>query len=141
MTDQPAYTLDAWAVLAYLQAEEPAARRVLDILQAAQRKEVTLTISMINLGEVYYRIGKVHGLEEADQILADLRQIPMQIIPADPEAVLAAARLKMKHAISYADAFAAATALSQKATLLTGDPELKSIRGLFEVEGLTRHRP
>jgi predicted nucleic acid-binding protein len=47
----------------------------------------------------------------------------------------------MKHAISYADAFAAATALSQKATLLTGDPELKSIRGLFEVEGLTRHRP
>jgi predicted nucleic acid-binding protein len=36
---------------------------------------------------------------------------------------MAATLLKSRHAISYADAFAAATALSECAPLITGDPE------------------
>jgi ribonuclease VapC len=36
-----------------------------------------------------------------------------------------AARLKAHHAISYADAFAAATAIDRECPLVTGDPELR----------------
>lgn len=40
---------------------------------------------------------------------------------------MAAATLKSRHAISYADAFAAATALLRGAPLVTGDPELQTM--------------
>lgn len=36
-----------------------------------------------------------------------------------------AAFLKARHAISYADAFAAATAMRRESPLMTGDPELR----------------
>jgi predicted nucleic acid-binding protein len=38
--------------------------------------------------------------------------------------VLDAARLRADHPMAYADAFAAALAISEAATLWTGDPEL-----------------
>jgi predicted nucleic acid-binding protein len=36
-----------------------------------------------------------------------------------------ASNLRARHAISYADAFAAATAMARKSPLVTGDPELR----------------
>lgn len=49
--------LDAWALLAYLQREEPAASRVRAVLKEAATHKVTLFASLINIGEVFYRIG------------------------------------------------------------------------------------
>lgn len=40
---------------------------------------------------------------------------------------MSAAGLKSRYAISYADAFAAATALMHDAPLVTGDPELRAM--------------
>jgi predicted nucleic acid-binding protein len=48
-------------------------------------------------------------------------------ISAHDEVVMLAATLKARHAISYADGFAAATALLQDAPLVTGDPEMKAM--------------
>ena len=45
-----------------------------------------------------------------------------------------AAELKASHAIAYADAFAVATALEFRATLLTGDPEIKPLEGEEELQ-------
>ena len=50
--------LDAWAVLALLQQEEPAASRVRQLMEDAERGNIELFISIINFGEVYYRIGR-----------------------------------------------------------------------------------
>ncbi len=47
------YVLDAWAILALLQKEEPAASRVKHLLQEKRKDSVDLFISIINLGEVY----------------------------------------------------------------------------------------
>jgi predicted nucleic acid-binding protein len=116
--------LDAWAVLAFLQGEEPAAARVKSLLEEAEAGAIDLFISIINLGEVVYRIGKVHGEREALATLADLRRLTLTVVPADEDAVWAAVRFKTRHAISYADAFAAATAEALDAVLVTGDPEL-----------------
>ena len=51
--------------------------------------------------------------------------------------VFAAVGFKMHHAISYADAFAAATADELEATLVTGDVELEQLNQI-EIEMLER---
>jgi predicted nucleic acid-binding protein len=55
-------------------------------------------------------------------------------------AVLEAARLKAKYAISYADAFAAATAKRIDGRVVTGDPEFKAIESEVAVHWLTDRR-
>ena len=46
---------------------------------------------------------------------------------------LVAARVKAHHAVSYADAFAVALAQELGATLVSGDPEIRALRGLVPV--------
>ncbi|MDO9131152.1 MAG: type II toxin-antitoxin system VapC family toxin [Anaerolineales bacterium] len=116
MTD--AFVLDAWALLAFLQGEEPAASRVKSLLQEARNEKVILYVSIINMGEVYYRIGKTRGQSEADALVEELQLLPLIILPASNEDVMAAARLKMRYSISYADAFAVSTTLQHGAILL-----------------------
>jgi predicted nucleic acid-binding protein len=130
--------LDAWAVLAFLQREEPAATQVKAALERALRGEAELYLSIINAGEVVYRVGRARGEAEARQTFEQLRRLPLTLLPATEEAVLAAAALKMRHAISYADAFAAGAALAQDATLLTGDPELLALAGEVRLARLSR---
>ncbi|MDI6768246.1 MAG: type II toxin-antitoxin system VapC family toxin [Anaerolineales bacterium] len=136
MTD--AFVLDAWALLAFLQGEEPAASRVKGLLQEARNEKVILYVSILNLGEVYYRIGKTRGQNEADALVEELQLLPLIILPASNEAVMAAARLKIRYSISYADAFAASATLQHGAILLTGDPELLELSGKFPLEKLQR---
>lgn len=113
-----AFVLDAWAVLALLDGTEPAAGRVEAILDAERP-----VMSWINLGEVAYVLIRRNGERAALSTLADLR--PRVAAEAASEGrILEAARIKAAHPLSYADAFAAATALAHGAVLATGDPEL-----------------
>jgi predicted nucleic acid-binding protein len=132
--------LDAWAVLAYLQGEEPAASRVKDVLHEAENRQVTLFMSLINVGEVFYTIGRRQGENAAEETLAELRHLTLTIIAPDANTVLQAARMKMRYTLSYADAFAAVTARGLHATLMTGDPELLALTDLIALEALHRHR-
>jgi len=132
------FALDAWAVLALLQGEEPAASRVKQLLRDAQNSDADLFISIVNLGEVVYRIGKTKGENEAWQTLDQIRRLSLTVVPAEEEAVFAAVRFKMEYAISYADAFAAATADELDATLVTGDAELEQLKSRIQIEMLER---
>ncbi|MBW3576434.1 MAG: PIN domain-containing protein [Actinobacteria bacterium] len=109
--------LDAWAILELLEGSEPAASRISDVLEERP------AMSWINLGEVFYVVKRDQGEEEALETLRDLRPKLDLDLPSEHR-VLEAAGLKADHPISYADAFAAATAVAHGATLLTGDPEL-----------------
>ena len=111
--------LDSWAVLRLLEGTEPAASRV----QSELDGEVSPVMSWINLGEVFYVVRRLHGHEEAESVVRDLRPRLDLDLP-DAERVLQAATIKADHAMAYADAFAAATAVAHQAPLLTGDPEL-----------------
>ena len=133
------FVLDAWALLALLQAEEPAASRVKQLFLAADQRQAGLSMSIVNVGEVYYRIGKVRGRREAVETLETIRHLPLTIISASDELVLAAADLKMKYSISYADAFAVATAEATSAILVTGDPEIDQLEDRIRIEKLHRH--
>lgn len=110
--------LDSWAVLAWLDGDEPAADAVQQVFDGERP-----WISWINLGEVAYRLERRHGHAEAAATLARLRAV-LALDAITPERVLAAARVKAAHPIAFADCFAAATASARDATLYTGDPEL-----------------
>ena len=112
--------------------------RVKQLLENAQQEKLQLFMSIINLGEVYYTVGKVKGEAEAQKTLEQISRLSLTVLPATDERVLAAARWKIHHAISYADAFAAAAAAELEAALVTGDPELESLKEEIQVEKLSR---
>jgi predicted nucleic acid-binding protein len=109
--------LDSWAVLRWLEGEEPAASRVETSLPGRP------VMSWINLGEVYYVVERAAGRDRADRVVRDLRRQLSLDLPTEAR-VLEAARIKARYAMAYTDAFAVATALAHHATLLTGDPEI-----------------
>lgn len=111
--------LDSWAVLRLLEGAEPAASRV----EAALEGETPPVMSWINLGEVFYVVHRLHGEQAAHDVVRDLRPRLDLDLPS-VERVIEAATIKADHAMAYADAFAAATAVARDALLLTGDPEL-----------------
>jgi ribonuclease VapC len=119
-----ACVLDSWAIIGWLQGEEPARAKVRELLEQASRGAAKLSISLINVGEVFYLIAKRHGAATAERFLADLAMMPIQALLPDRRLILGAARLKSRYPISYADAFAVETARQQNAILVTGDPEL-----------------
>jgi predicted nucleic acid-binding protein len=80
-------------------------------------------MSWINLGEVYYVVERAAGRDQADLVVRDLRHRLSLDLPTEAR-VLEVARIKARHPMAYADAFAVATAIAHRATLLTGDPEI-----------------
>jgi predicted nucleic acid-binding protein len=109
--------LDSWAILRWLEGEEPAASRV------EQSLETRPVMSWINLGEVFYVVHRATAAERARAVVGDLRHRLRLDLPTEAR-VLEAASIKAKHALAYADAFAIATAMAHDASLLTGDAEI-----------------
>src|SRR5215216_7022179 len=135
MTDPSIFVLDSYALLAYLQ-DEPVAPRVEKLLEDAGKGKCRLLFSMINLGELLYITERQAGIAKAQDTLALIRQLPIEIIPADEQIIFAAAHIKANHQLSYADCFVVAVATQDQATILTGDPEFQSVETLAEVEWL-----
>lgn len=135
MAHQPAFILDTFALLAYLQ-DEPAASRIEKLLGDARQEKCRLFISIINLGETLYITERRGGIAKAQDAVALLRQLPIEILPADEQTVFSAAHIKANHSVSYADSFAIAAALQQEAIILTGDPEFENIESLAPIEWL-----
>jgi predicted nucleic acid-binding protein len=135
MTDAATFVLDTFAVLAYLQ-DEPVASRVEKLLENAHKGKNRLILSIINLGELLYITERRGGVVKAQDALALIRQLPIDVLPADEQTVFAAAHIKANHAISYADSFAVAIAMQEDAVILTGDPEFQSVETLVQIEWL-----
>ncbi len=128
-----AYVLDSFAVLAYLTAEK-GMRRVREVLSEALAGSCTAYCSLVNLGEVVYIVERESGFAQAKETLGLIDQLPIEIVPASREAVLAAAHIKAGYSLSYADAFAVAAAQEFDAVVLTGDPEFDSVKETVSVE-------
>lgn len=135
MAQLAAFVLDSFALLAYLQ-DEPAAARIEKLLDGAEKQKCRLLISIINLGEILYITERRGGLVKAQDTLALIQQLPVEILPADEQTVYSAAHIKATYTISYADAFAAAAGLQENATIITADPEFHAVEQLVQVEWL-----
>lgn len=129
---KPKYILDSYALLAYFQAET-AGVKVRKILKDATTHHAVAYLSVISLGEIYYIIARKTGEERADASLEDISCLPISLIDATKERVLAAAHVKARYAVSYADAFVVAAAVEHSATIVTGDPEFKEAESLAAI--------
>jgi len=132
---KPIYILDSFALLAFLEGE-PSADRIQVILQAAQEARAQVYLSVINLGEVLYITERERSLVIAQQVLAAIEQLPLELLDASQTRVLAAAHIKANYPIAYADAFAVAAAQEFQATVVTGDPEFAKVTAIIRVEWL-----
>ncbi|MGQ9572249.1 MAG: type II toxin-antitoxin system VapC family toxin [Dehalococcoidia bacterium] len=131
----PLFVLDSFALLAFFQAE-PGGLKARELLERAQRGEVGLAITTVNLGEVAYRTERVFGLERAQEVLAKIEEYQPVVVEVDKELALAAAHLKARHRIAYADCLAAALAQRLGGTVVTGDPDFRQVEHLVAVEWL-----
>jgi ribonuclease VapC len=129
---KPAFVLDSYALLAHFQGE-PSALKVKEIIKRAQDSDAVVFLSLINLGEIIYTIGRRLGWDSAHKTLKIALMLPIQIGEVTMERVLSAARIKASLPISYADAFAVALAQEMAATVITGDPEFKRVESTVNV--------
>jgi len=133
--DAAVYVLDSFALLAYLDGDE-GMESVRCILFKALEELCRVVQSVINLGEVLTITEREKGLTKAQAVLASVEQLPIEILPATREAVLAAAHVRANYSVAYADAFAVAAAIESGGTVLTGNREFEQVEGLVKVEWL-----
>jgi ribonuclease VapC len=135
VASKPTYLLDSFALLAYLNGE-PGGEQVQEVLALGKSHKCRLMMSLINLGEVLYIIERERGLPAAQTVQALVESLPLELLEASRDLILDAAHIKALHALSYADAFAVASAIRESAIILTGDPEYQSVEDLVKVEWL-----
>jgi predicted nucleic acid-binding protein len=121
------YILDACALLSLLNEEfGKGYEKVRDLLENATKGEVSLCMSLINLVEVYYRYIQLKGVEVADAIMEQVKNLPIKFIrDISDEVYFETARYKARYSMSLADAFLCATAKSLSAVIVTKDKEIK----------------
>ncbi|MBM3157491.1 MAG: type II toxin-antitoxin system VapC family toxin [Chloroflexi bacterium] len=123
---EKSFVLDSYAVLAFLE-DSKGQEQVRGLLQEASDSRCQLFMSIVNLGEVLYITERERGLPKAHVVLARIDELPIQVIDADRANTLAAAQVKARWSIAYADCFAVALARLKDAAIVTGDPEFKRL--------------
>ena len=91
--------LDSFALLAWIQ-NEPGAQRVEDLLYASRDNKETLLMSIINLGEVYYRCARLKDLSFAKDLVGQLALLPIKVVSCTDDLVWQAAEIKAQHAMA-----------------------------------------
>jgi len=130
--------LDSYALLAYLN-KEVGFEKVRNVLANAQKSSLPILMNELNVGETYYILYRKRGHEQAEYFLDTvLAGLPISMISNDFNAVISAAKIKARHALSFADCFAIATAQRENAVILTGDPEFKVLEKFVEIDWLTK---
>lgn len=85
-------------------------------------------VPLIVIYEVYKKIKKVYSEELA--LLAVGRMKSCRVVPLREGQILLAADLSLKHNLPLADAVVYATAVSEKATLVTGDKHFQGLKSV-----------
>ncbi len=128
--------IDSWPLMEWLKNRHPAASHFNGRIELARSGQRTLLLSSISLGEMYYNSWKEWNQDRAEEVLAAIAKLPIHVIHPTESDVLAAARIKGRYQVSYADAFVALLAIQFAAPVLTGDPDFLKLQadGVLYVE-------
>jgi len=132
MTLKGAYLFDSHALLRFFQAEA-GHEKVVRLLEQIRKAGVQMYLNAINLGEIIYATKREFGDQKKIEVLAHIERLNFTVIPVPNSLIFQAAEYKAQFSISYADCFALASAVEQKAAVVTGDPEFKKVEHLVEV--------
>ncbi len=133
------YVLDANALVGLFEDREGIAEKVERLLHDALLRELPLLMSAVNWGEVFYTEWRYRGESRAREAEERLREMPIAIIGVDQDRATRAAAVKQRHALGYADAFAAELAMERDAWLVTADPEFSKLGKTLSLYPLPRH--
>lgn len=131
------FALDSFALLSYF-LNQVAARRVEEQLIRAERQEIGLVITSVNLGEVIYRVQFEQGPDAATNALTLIHRWRIDIVEVSETLALEAAKIKAERRIGYLDCFVVALAQRLGATVVTGDPDFHRVEDLVPIEWLER---
>ena len=116
--------IDSWAMVAWIQ-DEPGGSELEAYLLKADSGNLQLLMSWYNVAETFYTVAKRKRLAVAEEFLARLPSLPIRLVLPDEDGIVAAARVKASHSVALGDAFAIALAQSEKASVITGDQEIR----------------
>jgi predicted nucleic acid-binding protein len=126
------YVLDASAYLAFVRAEM-GADRVEQLLIRAASGQVLLFISVINWGEILSTLWRSHGHSFAEENLARIDRMGIEVVDVDRPLAKIAAALVVRYALPYADGFAAATAMAKQARLVAADRDFERVKSQVDL--------
>ena len=126
------YVFDSYALLKVFQKEE-GYRKVVGLLRDVSASGGRALMNAVNYGEIIYIIKRAFGDRKKIECLAAIERLGIEILSVPNELIFRAAEYKAEFAISYADCFALASAVENKAALVTGDPEFKKMEHLAKV--------
>ncbi len=126
------FVLDSFALLSFFQAEKGAAE-VMRILEQAGAGRAVACLSAINLGEIFYITWRRLGKEIAQEMLDDIKRLPVRVEEASLERILAAAEIRAEFPLSYADTFAVALGMELGTPVVTGDREFMAVESLIRI--------
>lgn len=112
------HVLDTSTLIVFLR-EETGHERFVELLR---RDENYFAMHIVNLEELYYVFWRSDGENKADEAWSKTTEMPIRIINSPNESfVKRVGRWKATQRISYADAFALATAEEHGVSLVTAD--------------------
>jgi|Deesub1362A_J573_1020465.scaffolds.fasta_scaffold00520_3 ribonuclease VapC len=139
-TTNPKVILDSFALVSLFHREEgwEQVQRILRQISATGEKAL---LCRINWGEFYYIVRRRVGKRKAEEALALLEQLPVEILSVDDDLVKEAAEIKADHAVAYADAFCIAVAMRVKGRIITNDPEFRAVQDRVCILWLSEQAP
>ncbi len=126
------YIFDASAVVAYV-LDKPGASKVENLLNQAMHQRCEILMSAVNCGEAYGVALREYGPDRARSVFGAIHRLPIRFIEATLQRCCHAAEIKTTYKLYYADSFAAALALENKATLVTSDSDFRRLGHNFPV--------
>lgn len=126
---------DSYALMAFFE-DEAGAERVQRLLLQAEQDKLSISMCIVNWGEVYYSLARSKGQDKADDALLLIEQLPVSLVDVDREFMLQVAMLKSKYPVALGDCFAAALGIMRKCAVVTGDREFEKIKDLTAIEWL-----
>jgi predicted nucleic acid-binding protein len=123
---------DSHALLRFFQ-REAGHEQVARLLEHAHRTKTKKLLCAINLGEIISITKRAFGDQKKIEVLAHIERLGFTVLPVPNSLVFQAAEYKAEHSISFADCFALAAAVDQKASIVTGDPEFRKVEHLVNV--------
>jgi predicted nucleic acid-binding protein len=126
------YVFDSYALLKVFQKEE-GYQEVVGLLRDVNASGGRPLMNAVNYGEIIYIIKRAFGDRKKIECLAAIERLGIEILSVPNELIFKAAEYKAGFSISYADCFALASAIENKAALVTGDPEFKKVEHLVKI--------
>jgi predicted nucleic acid-binding protein len=126
------YVFDASALLALLERTGGTAK-VNELVKEAHHGRSQILMSSVNYGEVYGKVLRDHGQDQAIRSMGAVRRLPIELYDADVQRALHAQDVKARYKLYYVDSFAAALAIENKATLVTSDSDFRKLGHNFSI--------